>query len=255
VGATFRTGAVSTGFENCGAALVMAAGTAATVVLQYTRRRTTLARGIVAGTLVLAAATAYAPVWGGAFAIEKVFFSGRPGGLPHLSFDTSRAGAHPMRWSRSSNDPDGVRLEIPLRVDNVPPGERLGAEWTSVVIDGPTGEWRSGWLRFLAFHGLSHGEAWLTVYVDPEFYRRNQDIPVRLYGKVDFMLYRRAGGMMAPRVGEAVAPGVGLCTFTPEYGTLTAEEPPERVGSHPYQHPGHVLFAIPRGGDSRAGGG
>jgi hypothetical protein len=61
------------------------------VVLQYTRRRTALARSIVAATLVLAAATAYAPVWGGAFAIQKMLFSavgdwnqGRPGGLPHV---------------------------------------------------------------------------------------------------------------------------------------------------------------------------
>jgi hypothetical protein len=210
--------------RNCGAALVMAAGTAAAVVLQYTRRRTALARCIVAGTLVLAAVTAFAPVWGAAFAIQKLFFPGWQGGLPHVSFDASRAGAHPLRYGRSSGDPDGVRLEIPLRVDNVPPGERLGAEWTSVVIDGPNGAWRSGWLRFLAFHGLSRGEAWLTVYVDPEFYRRNQDIPVRLYGKVDFMLYRRAGGMTAPRVGEAVVQGVGLCTFTSKFGSLTAED-------------------------------
>ncbi len=203
--------------RDCGAALVMAAGTAAAVVLQYTRRRTALARGIVAGTLVLAAVTAYAPVWGGAFAIQKLFFPGRPGGRPHLSFDASRAGAHPMSYGRNSNDPDGVRLEIPLRVDNVPGGARLGADWTSVGIDGPNGAWRSGWLKFRAFHGLSHGEAWLTVYVDPEFYEKNQDTPVRLWGAVDFMLYQRVRTMTAPAPadGDTVIPDVGLCTFAP----------------------------------------
>jgi hypothetical protein len=215
--------------RNCGAALVMALGTAAVVVLQYTRRRTALARGIVAGTLALAAVTAYAPVWGGAFAIQKLFFSaagdwktGRPGGLPHfepvrVSFDTSRAVAHPMRYGRSSNDPDGVRLEIPIRVENVPPSARLAADWTSVGIEGPNGAWRSGWLKFDAFHSLSHGEAWLTVYVDPEFYERNQDTPVRLWGAVDFMLYQRVRTMTAPAPadGDTVIPEVGLCTFAP----------------------------------------
>jgi hypothetical protein len=208
--------------RNCGAALVMAAGTAAAVVLQYTRRRTALARGIVAGTLALAAVTAYAPVWGGAFAIQKLFFqaagdwkTGRPGGLPHVSFDESRAGAHPMRYGRSSNDPDGVRLEIPLRVDNVPPGARLAADWTSAGIEGPNGVWRSGWLKFNAFHGLSHGEAWLTVYVDPEFYEKNQDAAVRLSGKVDFMVYQLVRTMTAPEDAWAAVPGVGLCMFAP----------------------------------------
>jgi hypothetical protein len=203
--------------RDCGAALVMAVGTAAAVVLQYTRRRTALARGMVAGTLVLAAATAYAPVWGGAFAIQKLFFPGRLGGLPHLSFDESRAGVHPMSYGRFSSDPDGVRLEIPLRVDNVLPGARLGADWTSVGIDGPNGAWRSGWLNFHAFHGLSHGEAWLTVYVDPGFYEKNQDTPVRLYGKVDFMLYERARTMTATEYGKVVVPGAGLCMFGRRY--------------------------------------
>jgi hypothetical protein len=205
--------------RNCGAALVMAAGTAAAVVLQYTRRRTALARGIVAGTLALAAVTAYAPVWGGAFAIETLFFPGRPGGLPHLTFDASRAGAHPMRYSHSSSDPDGLRLEIPLRVDNVAPEERLGADWTSVGIEGPNGAWRSGWLKFRAFHDLSHGEAWLTVYVDPEFYERNQDAPVRLWGAVDFMLYQRAGSMTAPYEGKTAVQGIGLCEFMQTEGS------------------------------------
>jgi hypothetical protein len=122
-----------------------------------------------------------------------------------------------MRWGRSSGDPDGVRLEIPLRVDNVPPDARLGADWTSVEIAGPNGAWRSGWLTFRAFHSLSHREAWLTVYVDPEFYEKNQDAPVRLSGTVDFMMYQRVRTMNtpAPADGDTVIPEVGLCTFAP----------------------------------------
>lgn len=206
--------------RNCGAALVMAGGTAAAVVLQYTRRRTALTRGIVAGTLALAAVTAFAPIWGGAFAIQKLFSREAAGdSAVRVSFDDSRAGARPMGYGRGSTDPDGVRLEIPLRVDNAPPGARMGADWTSVGIEGPNGVWRSGWLAFRAFHNLSQGKAWLTVYVNPEFYERNQDAPVRIYGTVDLTLYRRVRTMTAPERGQVVVPEVGLCRLARAYGS------------------------------------
>jgi len=201
--------------RNCGAAFVMAGGMAAAIVLQYTRRRTALARIIVAATLTLAFAAAIAPVWGGAFAIQKLFSREAAGPqVARVAFDESRAGAHPMQYGRSSNDPDGVRLEIPLRVENVPPGARMSANWTSVGVEGPNGVWRSGWLAFQALH-KAHGEAWFTVYVDPEFYARNQDAPVRLWGVMDLTLYRRAGSVKTLEKGEVAVPGAGLCTFAP----------------------------------------
>jgi hypothetical protein len=187
---------------------------AAAIVLQYRRRRTALARIIVAATLPLAFAAAYAPVWGGAFTIQELFSREAAGQqVARVSFDESRAGAHPMRYGRSSSDPDGVRLEIPLRLENIPSGARLSANWTSVGVEGPNGAWRSGWLAFQAFHG-AHGEAWFTVYVDPAFYARNQNGPVRLRGVMDLTLYSHAGSVKTLEKGEVAVPGTGLCAFT-----------------------------------------
>jgi len=199
------------------AALAMAAGMAAATLLQYTRRRTALARAIVAATLALWFATNYAPAWGGAFAIERLFSrEAADGAAVRVSFDQLRAGARPTESGRNSNDPDGVRLEIPLRVDGLPPGVRMSVDWTSAVIEGPNGAWRSGWLTFRAFH-MAHGEAWFTAYVEPQFYARNQDVPVRFRGAVDLTLYRRAGTIKPLGPGVTAVPGVGLCRLQRSY--------------------------------------
>ena len=202
----------------CLAAVTLAVGMSAAILLQYARRRASLARGIVAGTIALALVPAYAPVWGGAFAIQKLFArQAIADSTVRMSFDESRAGTRPTQDERSGNDPDGVRLEIPLRVDDVPPASPLAGDLASVGIEGPAGAWRSGWLSFHAFHQLSQGKAWLTVYVDPGYYQRNQDAPVRLWGALALTLYRPAGTFALRREGVTAIPGVGLCVRWPGY--------------------------------------
>jgi hypothetical protein len=228
-----------------GVALVMAGGTAAVVALQYARRRTAVARGIMAATFVLTVAAFFMPVWGGAFTIQKIFSRHAVGeSAVRLSFDESRAGAHPMNYGRSSNDPDGARLEIPLRVDNVPDGMLLGADWTSVGVEAPNDAWHSGWLTFRAFHSLSQGKAWLTVYVNPGFYERAQDAPVRLYGALDLALYQRVGTIIAPGSGEVIVPEIGLCTFSPSFGPWGLSEGPGPV-KHVYVPETRVVSESP----------
>jgi hypothetical protein len=208
--------------RTCGAALVLAGGMAAAIALQYTRRRTALSRGIVAATLALTALTAYAPFVGAAFAIQALFSrQAIPASTLRISYDASRAGTHPTQSYSSSNDPDGVRLEIPLRVGGVPGVDSVGADLTSIDDQAPAGAWRSGWLAFHAFHGLSEGKAWLTAFVAPEFYERNKDAPVRLSGAVEFTLYRRVGTIAVRSVN--VIPDVGLCQVWRSYMQNSAE--------------------------------
>ena len=199
--------------QTSGAALVMAAGMAAAILLQYTRRKTALSRGILAATLALALLLmVYVPVGGAAIAIQSLFSrQAIPDSTLRTSYDASRTGAHPTETSRNSNDPEGVRLEIPLRVEGVPADEPIAVDLTSVAVETPTGAWRSGWLDFQAFHSLSEGKAWLTAFVATEFFERNKDTPVQLSGAVVFTLYRRVGTLAPQRYGVTVSPEAGLC--------------------------------------------
>jgi hypothetical protein len=198
--------------RTAGAALAMGAGLAAAILVQYTRRRTAVARAILGGVLALAFAIAIAPVGEEAFAIQKIFSREEvPDATARTSYDAQRAGTHPMQTSRSNDDPDGVHLEIPLRVDGVPPEEPVGADLTSVQIESAAGAWHSGWLAFRAFHGMAQGTAWLTVYVDPDFYKRSKDAPVRLTGALDFTLYRRVGTIAGPYFQVTTIPEAGVC--------------------------------------------
>ena len=80
--------------RDCGTALVAAAGTAAALFWQYSRRRTALARAALAGTMVLTILVMTAPRWSGAFAIQRLFSRERiAGAAVRISFDQSRAEA------------------------------------------------------------------------------------------------------------------------------------------------------------------
>jgi hypothetical protein len=199
--------------RDCGTALTVAAGTAVALALQYSRRKTALARAALAGTVVLTMLVLTAPPWGGAFAIQMLFSRERIRDTAvRISFDETRAGTRPMGWGRNSNDPSGVRLEIPMRVDDVPQGAMVGIDWTSVTLKSAPGTWRSGWLTFRALHDLSHGAAWLTVYVDPDFYNASPDAAVELDGAVDLTLSRRLR-TMAVEGGRTLVPEIGICTL------------------------------------------
>jgi len=201
--------------RDCGTALVVAAGATVALALQYSRRRTAVSRAVLAGTLALTMLVITAPRWGGAFAIQKLYSRERiRDTVVRVSFDPSRAGTQPRSWGSSSNDPSGVRLEIPVRVDDVPRGAMVGFDWNSISIRSAHGTWRSGWLAFQALHDLSRGAAWLTVYVDPEFYRASPDGAVELDGTLDLTLSRlvrtiplQSGGGLVPEIGWCYGTG------------------------------------------------
>lgn len=205
--------------RDCGTALVVAAGTTVALAMQYSRRRTAVSRAVLAVTLALTMLVMTAPRWGAAFAIQKLFSRERIRDTAvRISFDQSRAGMQPQSWSRSSNDPTGVRLEIPVRVDDVPRGAMVGLDWTSFSLKSPRGTWRSGWLAFQALHDLSQGAAWLTVYVDPSFYNASPDAPVDLDGTLDLTL-SRCLRTMPLRWGMGLVPEIGICYFTSPFGS------------------------------------
>ncbi len=199
--------------RDCATALVAAAGTAAALFWQYSRRRTALARTALAVTTVLTILVMTAPGWSGAFAIQRLFSSERiTASAVRISLDESRASIRLSRLITRGDRPEGVRLEIPVRVDDVPPGAALGIDQTSVSLTSASSLWRSGWLHFETLHGLSKGAAWLTVYVDPGFYQASPDAPVQLDGAMDLTLSRPVRTVPVPS-DRALVPEIGLCRF------------------------------------------
>jgi hypothetical protein len=181
--------------------------------LQYSRRKTTLARAVLAVTVVLAILVMTAPRWGGAFAIQRLFSRERiRDSAVRISFDESRAGTHPLTYGTDGTDPQGARLEIPVRVDELPPGTAVALDQVSFSLESEHATWRSGWLAFHALHGLSNGEAWLTVWVDPYFYQASLDASVKLDATAGLTLSRPVRTMPVP-FERALVPEFGICTF------------------------------------------
>jgi hypothetical protein len=225
IGLLIRGGYIDWGgydwIRDCGMALVVAAGATIAISLQYSQRNTAVSRGVLAVTLALTMLVTTAPRWGAAFAIQKLCSRERIRDTAvRVSFDQSRAGTQPLRWGRSGNDPTGVRLEIPVRVDDVPRGAMVGFDWNSVSIKSARGTWRSGWLAFQALHDLSQGDAWLTVYVDPDFFNASLDAAVELDVTLDLTLSRRLRTMPLES-GQGLVPGIGRCEFAGPAGWYT----------------------------------
>jgi hypothetical protein len=106
-----------------------------------------------------------------------------------------------------------VRLEIPVRVDDVPQGMAVGALWTSVSLKSARGMLHSGWLAFDALHDVTGGAAWLTVYVEPDFYKAYAEAAVQLDGTVDLALSRRVRSVPVEE-GPTVVPEIGICMWS-----------------------------------------
>jgi hypothetical protein len=196
--------------RTCAAALVILLGVAVVVTLQYTRRRTGIARVAVAATLALTTAVAGAPRWGPAFAVQRLFSRQAVGDAAvSLSVDASAIGTHPAERQASMPAPNPGMLEIPLRVRDLPPGLWLGGEWVSVTLEAPGERWSSKWLPAQFLRGLRDQVGWILVYPDPDFYDRWKNTPVKLSATADLILYQHIRD-------EEVSPGTWIAD--PETG-------------------------------------
>ena len=190
--------------RTCAVAVVILSGVAAVVTLQYTRRRTGIARVAVGATLALTAAVACAPRWGPAFAVQQLFArqSVRDAAVS-LAVDASAIGTHPVETQAGMPAPNPGMLEIPLRVRDVPPGLWLGGEWVSVTLEAPGERWNSKWRPAQFMRGLREEVGWILVYPDPDFYGRWKNTPVKLSATADLILYQHIRD-------EKVSPGTWI---------------------------------------------
>ena len=255
--------------RTCAAAMVILGGVAAVVILQYTRRRTGIARVAVAAALVFATAAASAPRWGPAFAVQRLFSRQAVGDAAvSLSVDASAIGTHPAEIQGGIAYANlGARPDIPLRVAGLPPGFRLGGEWVSVTLEGPGTVWHSGWVVSQIFRGSSDGTAWIRFSVGPDVYDRWKDTPVKFSATADLTLYQHVRdvgvfqGTFDGDTGYCGSLGGGgplLCAspflrlaITLEQAPLSRAETslykslapfPTSVGFRPFDEPLHPLY-------------
>jgi hypothetical protein len=194
--------------RTCAAALVILGGVAAAVILQYTRRRTGLARIVVAATLVLAVAVGSAPRWGTAFEVQHLFARQTVSDATvSLTIDTSAIGTHPVKFLGWPTDYGS--LDIPLRVAGLPSGRRVGADWISVTLEGRGTVWHSGWLAAESFRGPSEAVIWMRFYLDRNLYDQWKEGPVKLSATADLTLYEHVRDV--PLNGLTPEPDGGFC--------------------------------------------
>jgi hypothetical protein len=204
-------------------ALVLLGGIAAVVIVQYTRRRTGMARIVLAATAVFAAAVASTHRWDPAFAVQRLFArQSVSAAAVSLSVNASASGSHPAEMG---GDSPGPRLDIPLRVRGLPPGLWLGGEGVSVTLEAPGAVWRSGRLPADTLQGLRDEVGWIRVPVAPDFYDRWKDTPVKLSASADLVLYQHVRDTPYPDRGLIEFPDTGICGNLERMGWLSCSTP------------------------------
>ena len=182
-------------------------GVVVILVLQYSRRQTRLSRvvaGAVAVSLVLVV-----------FAGGKLSSGVRPpaeNSAIRISLDTQEA-------RHSTIVPSGSRvnvtLDIPVRVEGVPPDVDLVQNEMMVSIEGIEGRtWRPPGRAEGGFHDVSAGTAWLTLFVDRHALDWLGPHQAKVYGSADFRAFGHRQILPLPRGHSVVVPRVGVCSDT-----------------------------------------
>jgi hypothetical protein len=208
-------------------AAIALGGGAVVIYLQYTRRRTILGRGVLAGVLLFVGATLALPPVQAAFRVQS-WFSSQPvdPNAVRISFDDRHDAA-----GKPVFDSPSVGLRIPLRVEDVPPGLEIIADWVS--LESP---WRSGWSGLVY---LSRKPDWsIQLAIPASAYQPFKDAPVRLRGSLDLTLIAPS----APQCRE-YSGGNAECLWNPQvfapFPTSPWFEPLESYtpGTHPLTRP------------------
>ncbi len=220
------------------AALTLVAA-AAILLLQYSRRRTWLSRGIVVVALVIAAFLTYMPGWHTAFALQSRLSGQQVAAtVVRIAFDPARDPRTPTlmpeRWTLFR--PDVTPVPIPVRVTGIPPGMALYGDRAALTVSAPNGErWRSGWdslQELVRLTGTIHaynqdkpvfaltedrvlagdGEYWLYLLIDRPFYRRIRSGPMHLHARVALtLLSPQQTTRLALRDGAQAVSDDGFC--------------------------------------------
>lgn len=195
-------------------AAVAFGGAVVVLFLQYTRRRTALSRAVLAAAAMLVLLLWATPPWQRAFVLQSWFSTQQidPQAV-RVSFDPRHDVPLPAPASNLT-PPHGTRLDIPIQVQDIPPGIEVAADWTQVQAEGGgLAPWRSGWAVNWGIRHEPTGKRWLIVFVDSDYFDRIKDASVRLHGSVDLTLFARTSSLPPDRFADLDVPGIGPCSI------------------------------------------
>jgi len=203
-------------------ALIVAASIAILIV-QYSRRKTFVSAGILAGTLAMAAMVPLLVTWHAAFALQSKLGRAIGPASMRISFEPSGpAGNYTAEYGKALEG-----IDLPIRITGIPAGTRAVSERVATTIEAPGGKtWSSGWTSTGAIanpnpledsHAIRADGAYRQhLYVDAEFYRAVKDAPVHLHASVAVtLLGERQSAPISARGRTGHLPGDGICGAGP----------------------------------------
>ncbi|HEY6988182.1 MAG TPA: hypothetical protein VH369_07360 [Bryobacteraceae bacterium] len=208
LGATWGTLDWITGYYS-----ILMAGCGALIILiwQYAKRKTWWNRTVAAVATIAAMVGAALIPWTSAFAIQSRLSKQRIDAHSiQVLFDSDRkwlARAHPDRFGA------GVGIELPLKIDGVPPGMEAKAEGLTMQVIAPNGVVRQGARR--PWMQIDSDRQLLTLMneVDGPFYQSVKDKAVKIRGTLYLTLFGNRRTTRVPFGGERVAThGMGICS-------------------------------------------
>jgi hypothetical protein len=173
-----------------GMAAVLYCGIAGVLLVEYSRRRTTLARILVGAVALMIVAVFYSPV-------ARSSNSG-----VQLSLDPRSA--PPQR--PHSNGWNMVGLEIPVRLDGLTSDAQLLKNSLTFEIDSSSGTWRPR----IAEGGLHDG--WLNIQVSKPIFLAMQSRPVDLSGALEYTVFGEPQTLPPPGDRPTPVPRIGACS-------------------------------------------
>jgi hypothetical protein len=210
------------------AAAVLAGGMFGALVWQFARRRTPVTRLVLAGVCGICGAMLMAKPFGGAIALES-HFPGASENMPtvHLSFapDSYPIREFPVSPHRIGRFDPATVVQLPIRIDGLPPGTRVEPELVDAGIRGPNGaSWRSGWISSVHRNEDAAPMEWsrafgnspnpvLNVRIGQRVLDRFQSQPVNVRVSLAMTIFRtETTTQMIPDEWPHSIAGLGVCS-------------------------------------------
>ncbi|HEY2012053.1 MAG TPA: hypothetical protein VGH38_01075 [Bryobacteraceae bacterium] len=187
-------------------AIVLACGVAAILLIQYSSRRTGLAR-IAAGVSVLAS-----------LAVTLAFFQQHAAppapknGAARITLDTDRRQSNPPH----ANAKNTVVLDLPVRVDGIPTDAQLMNRQVALWLQGPGIHSRMIYAE-TGLHNVAMGRGWQILILDRGIFEAARNVPVNLSGSLDLTVFGNMQALPLPKQHDVVVPRLGVCSPATEH--------------------------------------
>ncbi len=204
------------------------AASIAVLLVQYSRRKTAVSRGLLGGAILLAAAGPFLGSWHGAWEIESRLSKRQlDRDAARIAFDPASRPALGFADSAYSPDAGEAGINLPILVTGIPPGTEVVSERIATRIETPDGRsWASAWTPTGGLYRTTpledahvipaDGTYWEYVNVDEEFFRSVKDTTVHMHTSAALtLLGERRSSPLATRSRNEYESDQGMCRAVP----------------------------------------